>query len=79
MEFESDSYIVEKNEDIQAVIVIKYPSKYEPSIMFPIMIRVDEIDDTATGKLLLVKYLIIAQYLLYVYTSDWVNIDTHTV
>ena len=66
MEFESDSYIVEKNEEVEAVIVIKYPTEYEPSMMFPIKIRVDEIDDTATGKSLLVKCLIIAQYLLYV-------------
>ena len=53
MEFESDSYIVEKNEEIQAVIVIKYPSIYVATKMFPIKIRVNEIDNTTTGKSLL--------------------------
>ena len=66
MEFEKDSYIVGKNEQVQAVIVIKYPSEYMAAKMFPIKIRVDQIDGTATGKSLCAKCLTIAQYLLYV-------------
>ena len=55
-----------KNEEVQAVIVIKYPSVYVAAKMFPIKIRVNQIDGTATGKSLLAKGLIIVQYLLYV-------------
>ena len=52
MEFENDSYIVNKNEEVQAVILIKYP-KYEGESKMAINIRVDEIDDTTTGESLL--------------------------
>ena len=53
MEFEKDSYIVGKNEEVQAVIVIKCPSVYVATKMFPIKIRVNQIDDTTTSKSLL--------------------------
>ena len=52
MEFENDSYIVNKNEDVKAVILIKYP-KYDGDTEMLIDIRVDEIDDTTTGESLL--------------------------
>ena len=52
MEFENDSYIVNKNEDVEAVILIKYP-EYDGDTEMRIDIRVDEIDDTTTGESLL--------------------------
>ena len=64
MEFESDSYIVNKNEDVKAVIVIKYP-KYDGDTEMLIDIRVDEIDDTTTGESLLPKCLTVTQQVLY--------------
>ena len=53
MEFENDSYIVGKNEEEKAVIVIEYPTEYEHTYEMRIDIRVDEIDDTTTGESLL--------------------------
>ena len=65
MEFEKDSYIVGKNEEVQAVIVIKYPTEYVGTSEMRIDIRVDQIDDTTTGKSLLPKCLTITQQVLY--------------
>ena len=65
MEFENDSYIVGKNEEEKAVIVIKYPTEYVRKEKMPISIRVDEIDDTTTGKSLLPNCLTITQQVLY--------------
>ena len=53
MEFEKDSYIVNKNEDVQAVILITYPASYAGNGEMRVHIRVDEIDDTTTGESLL--------------------------
>ena len=41
-----------KNEDVKAVILIKYP-EYDGDTEMLIDIRVDEIDDTTTGESLL--------------------------
>ena len=65
MEFENDSYIVGKNEEEKAVIVIKYPTEYVRTSEIRIDIRVDEIDDTTTGESLLPKCLTIMQQVLY--------------
>ena len=65
MEFENDSYIVGKNEEEKAVIVIEYPTEYVRKEKMPISIRVDEIDDTTTGKSLLPNCLTITQQVLY--------------
>ena len=65
MEFENDSYIVGKNEEEKAVIVIEYPTEYVRIEKRPINIRVDEIDDTTTGKSLLPNCLTIMQQVLY--------------
>ena len=64
MEFENDSYVVNKNENVQAVILITYP-EYESESEMRIDIRVDEIDDTTTGESLLDKCLTIMQQVLY--------------
>ena len=66
VEFEKDSYVVNKNEEVKAVIVIEYPIYSVVAQMFPIEIRVNEIDNTATSKSLLAKSLTIKQYVLYV-------------
>ena len=51
MEFEKESYAV-NNETVSdtAVIIIKYPAAYAIRKPFPFSIRVDEIDNTTTGK-----------------------------
>ena len=57
-----------KNEEVQAVIVIKYPTEFMGTSKMPINIIVVEIvetDDTATGKSLLPKCLTITQQVLY--------------
>ena len=59
VEFEKDSYVVNKNEEVTAVIVIEYPIYSVVAQMFPIEIRVNEIDNTATSKSLISKSLTI--------------------
>ena len=64
MEFENDSYVVNKNENVQAVILITYP-EYDGENNMLFDIRVDVIDDTTTGESLLAKCLTIMQQVLY--------------
>ena len=65
MEFEKDSYIVGKNVEEKAVIVIEYPTEYVHTEKISIDIRVDEVDDTTTGKSLFPNCLTIMQQVLY--------------
>ena len=70
LEFESRSYTVDdKNNPETPVIRITYPVIVPPHL-FPIHIKVEAEDDTASGKLLhtnFVKCLITQQYLLWSY------------
>ena len=51
LDFESQSYAVDnKNDPEIPVIKITYPTVYYPSRMFPINIKIETKDDTATGK-----------------------------
>ena len=59
MEFEKDSYLVDNKNKVDdlPIINIIYPEKLVTSKMFPINIRVDEIDITTTSKSLLTNFV----------------------
>ena len=61
LDFENQSYAVDNKDDPEIpAIRITYPTVYDPSRIFPIIIKIEIKDDTATGKSLhtnFVKYL----------------------